>query len=384
MSGILIIGTGLAGYTLAREWRARDGHRPLTLVTRDDGAYYTKPMLSGALGRGQSPEDLVQRTAEAMAQELDARVLTRATVSALMPGERRVRLQDGRILDYDALVLALGAEPVQFSYEGDGADAVLTVNDLADYVRFRQAIEEVDRVALIGPGLIGCEFANDLVASGRTVEVIGPDAWPLGRLVPEAAGQAVQRGLEAAGVRFHLGTVVQSIERSGSGYCLSLEDGGCVQAGAVLSAVGVRPRLDLAREAGLAVQRGICVDRHLAASVAGVYALGDCAQVDGRVLPYVAPIRHAAKALARTLAGEMTPVHYPAMPVQVKTPSHPVVVAPPDPQAEGTWDVVPVGEGVKARFQDPEGRLLGFALTGSEAVKARQELTRELPPILEG
>ncbi|MBK1691198.1 NAD(P)/FAD-dependent oxidoreductase [Ectothiorhodospira mobilis] len=383
MSGVLIIGTGLAGYTLAREWRARDPHTALTLVTRDDGAYYTKPMLSGALGRGQSPGDLVQRTAEAMAEELDARILTQTPVSALIPDERRVRLQDGRTLDYDALVLALGAEPIHFSYAGDAADAVLMVNDLTDYVRFRQAIEEVERVALIGPGLIGCEFANDLAASGRAVEVIGPDAWPLGRLVPEAAGQAVQRGLEGAGVRFHLGTVVQRIDRCGSGYRLSLKDGTDLEAGAVLSAVGVRPRVDLARGAGLAVQQGICVDRHLATSAAGVYALGDCAQVEGRVLPYVAPIRHAAKALARTLAGEVTPVRYPAMPVQVKTTLHPVVVAPPDPQAEGAWDVVPVGEGVKARFLDPGGRLLGFALTGTEAVKARQELTRDLPPILD-
>ncbi|MFP4080460.1 MAG: FAD-dependent oxidoreductase [Ectothiorhodospira sp.] len=382
MSGILIIGTGLAGYTLAREWRTRDTRTPLTLVTQDDGAYYTKPMLSGALGRGQSPESLVQHTAEVMGETLDARILCRTPVSALMPDARRVALQDGSTLGYDALVLALGAQPIHFSYEGDAADAVLTVNDLADYVRFRQAIDDVDRVALIGPGLIGCEFANDLAASGRTVEVIGPDAWPLGRLVPEAAGRALQQGLEAEGVRFHLGTVVRRIDHAGDGYRLSLDEGTRVEVGAVLSAVGLRPRIGMAESAGLAVERGIRVDRYLATSATHIHALGDCAEVEGRVLPYVAPIRHAARALARTLAGETTPVHYPAMPVQVKTPSHPVVVAPPDPETEGAWDVEPVGEGVRARFLDPEGRLRGFALTGREAVKARQELTRGLPPIL--
>ncbi|MGM0675971.1 MAG: FAD-dependent oxidoreductase [Pseudomonadota bacterium] len=382
MAGILILGTGLAGYTVARELRKHDASTPLTLVTLDDGAYYTKPMLSNALSQDKTADALVQQSAEAMGRELDARIRTRATVASLDTGARQVCLESGESLAFDRLVLAIGATPIEFTYEGDGASDVMTVNSLADYARFREALEGVDRVALIGPGLIGCEFADDMAGSGRSVEVIGPDAYPLGRLVPEAAGRALQRGLESSGIHFHLETVVTRIDREGDGYCLHLKNGDQVRAGVVLSAIGLRPRTALAAAAGLEVNRGIVVDRYLTTSVDGIHALGDCAEVEGQVLPYVMPILRAAPALGRTLAGEPTAVSYPAMPVRVKTPSHPVMVSPVSPNARGQWSVDEVGEGVKALFHGDQGRLLGFALTGQEATRDHQALTRQLPTIL--
>ncbi|WP_018954307.1 NAD(P)/FAD-dependent oxidoreductase [Thioalkalivibrio sulfidiphilus] len=381
MSGIVIIGTGLAGYTLAREFRKLDKETPLTLVTADDGAFYSKPMLSNAFASNKDPEALISQSAEAMAGQLDARILTRRRVAAIDTAARQVRLEDGESLDYGRLVLAVGAEPIRLSYEGDGADAVLSVNSREDYGRFREAIEGVGHVAVIGPGLIGCEFANDLRGSGREVDVIGPDTAPLGRLVPEAAGRAIQKGLEAAGIRFHLETVVKRIDRKDTGFRLSLDNGETVEAGAILSAVGLRPDTRLAREAGLEVDRGIVLDRTLATSAEGVYALGDCAQVAGLVLPYVMPIMHAARALAKTLAGEPTQVSYPAMPVVVKTPAHPVVVAPPAPGAVGEWKIESVGEGVRAVFSQGD-EVGGFVLTGAEAVKEKQALSKQVPAVL--
>ncbi|HSP00479.1 MAG TPA: FAD-dependent oxidoreductase, partial [Thioalkalivibrio sp.] len=368
MSGIVIIGTGLAGYTLARELRKLDRDTALTLVTADDGAFYSKPMLSNAFASNKDPEALISQSAEAMAGQLDARILTRRRVASMDTAARQVRLEDGEILDYDRLVLAVGAEPIRLSYEGDGAEGVLSVNSREDYARFREAIEGVDRVAVIGPGLIGCEFANDLRGSGCQVDVIGPDTAPLGRLVPEAVGRALQKGLEAVGIRFHLETVVERIDRADAGLRLTLSNGKTVEAGAILSAVGLRPDTRLARTSGLEVNRGIVVDRTLATSAEGVYALGDCAEVSGLVLPYVMPIMHGARALAKTLAGEPTEVSYPVMPVVVKTPAHPVVVAPPPPGAAGDWHIGAVGEGVRALFRNGD-QLAGFVLTGAEAVK---------------
>jgi rubredoxin---NAD+ reductase len=213
------------------------------------------------------------------------------------------------------------------------------------------------------------------------VDVIGPDTAPLGRLVPEAAGNALRRGLEKAGIRFHLETVVERIDRIDAGYRLKLANGETVEAGAILSAVGLRPDSRLARDAGLETDRGVVVDRTLAASARGVYALGDCAQVAGLVLPYVMPIMHAARALAKTLAGESTEVRYPAMPVVVKTPAHPVVVSPPAPDASGDWQMEAVGDGVRALHRDGE-RLNGFVLTGEEAVKEKQALAKQVPAVL--
>ncbi|ACL71773.1 NAD(P)/FAD-dependent oxidoreductase [Thioalkalivibrio sulfidiphilus] len=381
MSGIVIIGTGLAGYTLARELRKLDKDTPLTLVTADDGAFYSKPMLSNAFASNKDPEALISQGAEAMAGQLDARILTRRRVASMDTTARQVRLEDGETLAYDRLVLAVGAEPIRLSYEGDGAEAVLSVNSREDYARFREAIEGVDRVAVIGPGLIGCEFANDLRGSGREVDVIGPDTAPLGRLVPEAVGRALQKGLEAVGIRFHLETVVERIDRAGSGLRLTLSNGETVEAGTILSAVGLRPDTRLAGDAGLEVNRGIVVDRTLATSAEDVYALGDCAEVSGLVLPYVMPIMHGARALAKTLAGEATEVSYPAMPVVVKTPAHPVVVNPPSPGADGEWQIDSVGEGVRALFRNGD-QLGGFVLTGAEAVKEKQALARHVPAVL--
>ena len=152
----------------------------------------------------------------------------------------------------------------------------------------------------------------------------------------------------------------------------------------MLSAVGLRPRTALAGAAGLAVNRGIRVDRLLATSDAHIHALGDCAEVEGLVLPFVMPIMHQARALAATLAGKPTAIVYPAMPVVVKTPACPTVVCPPAANAEGSWHIVPPANGeagVEAQFLAPDGTLLGFTLLGA-ATARKQALTTQAPAAL--
>jgi rubredoxin-NAD+ reductase len=160
-----------------------------------------------------------------------------------------------------------------------------------------------------------------------------------------------------------------------------LNNGGTIEADAVLCAVGVKPRTTLAGEAGIEVNRGIVTDRQLRTNAPNVYAMGDCAEVAGHVLVYVAPLMAAARALAATLAGEPTAVSYPAMPVAIKTPACPVVVSPPAKDAEGEWHFEGDAPDIKALFRSGVGDLLGFALTG-QAVKERMALAKELPDIL--
>jgi rubredoxin---NAD+ reductase len=105
----------------------------------------------------------------------------------------------------------------------------------------------------------------------------------------------------------------------------------------VLSAVGLRPRIQLARDAGIATGMGIQVNRQLQTNLDSIYAIGDCAETDGLVLPYVMPIMQAARALAPILLGQAAALQYPAMPVMVKTPAYPIVVSPPAKGAEGQW-----------------------------------------------
>ena len=381
MKPIVIIGTGLAGYSLAKEIRKLDTEIALHLITADAGESYSKPMLSNALAKAKTPQDLAMASAEAMSQELVAPVWTGTRVSAIDAAARQLQTGAGSLV-YERLVLAVGATPVNPPLSGDAAHEVLSVNSLADYARFHDALQAARHVAVIGPGLIGCEFANDLIASGRQVTVIGPDSSPLGRLVPLEAGQALQRGMQQAGVDWRLGMVVQSVDRQGQGYCLSLSDGSQLQADLVLSAIGLRPAIELAQQAGLAVARGIVLDRTLQSSDPAIFALGDCAEIEGLVLPFVMPIMHSARALAKTLTGTKTELCYPPMPVVVKTPLHPVVVSPPADANAGAWQCEVQDDGVRALFRDTQGRLLGFALTGAY-VKERQSLASSLPAILD-
>jgi len=382
MRPVVIIGTGLAGYTVAREFRQLDRDTPLVLITSDDGRYYSKPMLSNAFKSGKATDQLANASAAEMANQLGAEILTRTTVSAIDTGAASVTA-NGDVIGYRALVLAIGADPIRLPIEGDGAQDVLSVNDLGDYARFRSRLRDNACVVILGAGLIGCEFANDLRAAGYDVEVVDIAPHPLGRLLPPKAAASLRAGLEAIGVRFHFGVSCEAVEHDGEMYRVTLSNGQIVGADLVLSAVGLRPRTALASNAGIEVNRGIVANPFLRTSAPNVYALGDCVEAEGLVLPFVMPIMHAARALAKTLAGTETPVTYPAMPVVVKTFSHPTVVSPPAAGAQGAWEETVEDNGVKALFRGANGALLGFALTG-KAAGERQALTKLLPAVLAG
>jgi rubredoxin-NAD+ reductase len=274
-------------------------------------------------------------------------------------------------------VLALGADPFPHGLAGSGAASVMAVNDLTDYAVFRRAIDGKQRITVLGGGLIGCEFANDLVHAGFAVDVVHLGAWPLERLLPVEAGQRLADSLAALGVTWHFGRSGKSIEQTATGYRIALDNGDLLEADAVLSAIGLRPRTQLAQAAGIPVGRGIQTNGLLETGAANVYAMGDCAEVDGLNLPYVQPLMVQARALAATLTGTLTPVVYPAMPVMVKTPAHPVAVLPPRIGAAGGWKVECSNTGVCALHVDAAGRLQGFALTGSETGR-RNALVKEL------
>ena len=378
MDPIVIVGTGLAGYNTARELRKLDGEVPLVIVSADGAGFYSKPMLSNALASGKTAQQLLNKVAAAMREELRATLIERTSVAGLDPAAHRIRA-GGEHIAYSKLVLALGADPIRLPLAGNGTTAVLSVNDLDDYARFRAAVEGAGRVAVLGAGLIGCEFANDLTIAGYSVDVADIAGQPLGRLLPPEAAAGVRDALAALGVRWHLGKKAVAVERSGASLVLCFEDGSKVETDIVLSAVGLAPRTALARAAGLAVNRGIVVDRFLRSSDPDIYALGDCAEVEGQVLPFVMPIMHASRALARTLAGNDRALAYPPMPVVVKTPALPTVVCPPAPRSTGSWQVELEEGGAVARYVDGAGKLLGFALTGPACARKSQKL-KEMPP----
>ncbi len=380
---VVVIGSGLAGYGLVRELRRKDEAVAITVLTSDGGEGYSKPMISTGYTKDLNADKLAAQSAEELAEQLSVTVRTRTRVASIDTQTQTVHLEGGEALPYSELVLALGAELIRPPIGGDAAADVLGVNDLDDYRRFQDllAAKGAKKVAIIGAGLIGCEFTNDLLNGGFTVEAVDPMGWCLPTLLPEQSGRAVQAALEEKGATFHFGPLATEVNRAGEGYAVTLNNGDIIEADAVLCAVGVRPRTTLASEAGIEVNRGIVTDRQLRTNAPNVYAMGDCAEVAGHVLVYVAPLMAAARALAATLAGETTDVSYPAMPVAIKTPACPVVVSPPAKDAEGEWHFEGDAPDVKALFRSGAGDLLGFALTG-QAVKERMALAKELPAIL--
>ena len=315
-----------------------------------------------------------------MAEQLNAEIRTHTRISGIDAGHRQLWIGEEAV-PYRDLILALGAEVIRVPVAGDAPEAIFPVNDLEDYARFRAAAAGKQRVLVLGAGLIGCEFANDLSLGGYSVELVAPCEQVMPGLLPVAAAAAVQAGLESLGARFHLGPVLTSLQRSDSGLLAHLSDGTQVACDLVLSAVGLRPRTDLAAAAGLAVNRGVVVDRQLQTSHANIYALGDCAEVDGLNLLYVMPLMACARALAQTLNGTPTAVSYGPMPVTVKTPVCPLVVSPPPRGVVGEWTVEGSGADIKALCHDAQGGLLGYALTGT-AVQEKLALNRLLPALL--
>ncbi|PTT32774.1 NAD(P)/FAD-dependent oxidoreductase [Pseudomonas sp. HMWF021] len=377
---VVIVGTGLAGYNLAREFRKLDSETPLLLITADDGRSYSKPMLSTGFGKNKDADGLSMAEPGTMAEQLKAEVRTHTRISGIDAGHKRLWIGEEAVY-YRDLILAWGAETVRVPIEGDSADRVFPINDLEDYARFRAAAEGKRRVLVLGAGLIGCEFANDLILGGYEVQLVAPCEQVMPMLLHPAAAAAVQAGLESLGARFHLGPVLTRLQKVADGLEAHLSDGQVIACDVVVSAIGLRPRIDLAAAAGVQVNRGVVVDRHLKTSHANIYALGDCAEVDGLNLLYVMPLMSCARALAQTLTGNPTAVSYGAMPITVKTPVCPLVVSPPPRGREGVWTVEGQGADIKALCHSADGQLLGYALTGA-AVMEKLALNKQLPALL--
>ena len=378
---IIIVGSGLAGYTLARELRKLSTDIPITIVTADGGEAYMKPMLSNALAKGHAADDLIQKDAATLGKDLGVSIRTRTRVVSINRAARGLSLTDGTVLAYGRLVLAVGADPRVFPAPGSDKVGIATVNDLDDYRAWRTKIGQGRRILLIGAGLIGCEFANDLAGGGFKVAVVDPAPWPLARLLPKELGTMLTEALGTVGVANHLGRTVGRYEATTTGFNAILDDGTTVPFDHALSAVGLAPRTKLAADAGLDVRAGIQVDNLLRTSDPLIYAIGDCAETKAGLLPFIAPLLAEARALAATLTGNETFLHLPALPVVVKTPCLPLVICPPRPGAEGSWVVTSDAGGTVAAFMTPRGEEIGFALAGG-ATSRQHDMAKGMPELL--
>jgi rubredoxin---NAD+ reductase len=375
---LVIIGSGHAGYSLAQAVRRRDRDVEIIVLSRESGHLYSKPALSIATSQDRTADALVAESPFDIEKRLGIRIYPHCEVDSIDSSAHLLHTRYGR-LPYAKLVLALGASPVRPEITGR-TDALISINNLDDYRMLRQKLAGASRVAIIGDGLIGCEFANDLAVSGFDVSVIGIGKWPLERLMPQEAGTHLQRALASHGVKWHLQNSVDEIAGEPGAWTLTLTSGGKLEADVVISAVGLAPNVALAADCGAETGRGIRTDAQLRTSVEDVFALGDCVEIDGRPAPYLAPINFGVDALARTLTGEPTDVRYPPMPVQVKTPAAPLMLLPPPITVTGEWRVDATEDGFSCGHYDSSGRMCGFVLIGQRAQALRGQWVEQCAP----
>lgn len=432
---VIIIGSGMAGYTLARELRKLTTSLPIFMVCQDSGDSYAKPTLSNAYAQNKLADSIANASAAKMAETLNLTLLNFHKVTDINAAEQvivvrsLVNKDSQTTLAYRDLVLATGAHSRLLPNLAVNHQTIFAVNHLDEYKSFQQRLNTLKsqksapvKVAIIGAGLIGCEFANDLIGQNTdnqtadiTVAVFDKAARPLAQQLPSQAGIMLQDALTQSGVTFYLGTDITSITTNVN-TTINTSDNATVtisfdrdnqsqtfEADIVLIAIGLVANTDLAASANIAiassqhinptithlprtVQQGIKVDAYLATSAKHIYAIGDCANVMGSYMPYVMPLMNQAKALAKTLADpNMAPtkVAYPAMPVAIKTPSLPLVVLPVSGQYSDDqlyWQTTPTTDGMvmTAHPKDDSNSILGFVLAGKEAAKQRLTLTKQV------
>lgn len=272
---VVVIGAGAAG-TAAVDMLRREGYRgAITMIGAEANPPVDRPNLSKEYLAGSMPEDWLWLMPEAYYRDNDIELITGVAATAINTSQRQVKLADGRALSYGVLLLATGAEPVRLSIPGADLSHVHYLRSLPDSRAIIAAAANAKRAVVIGASFIGLEAAASLRARGLEVHVVAPGARPLERILGAEIGDFIRALHEQThGVIFHLDTKPKAITAA----AVTLENDERIPADLVVVGVGVRPAVNLAQQAGLAVDNGVLVDAYFETSVPGIYAAGDIAR----------------------------------------------------------------------------------------------------------
>jgi NADPH-dependent 2,4-dienoyl-CoA reductase/sulfur reductase-like enzyme/nitrite reductase/ring-hydroxylating ferredoxin subunit len=273
-SRIVIVGGGAAGFATAEMLRRQEFSGSIVMLSSDAAPPVDRPNLSKDYLAGSAPEDWLPLRPDSFYSEADIDLRLKTDVASIDIRARNVVLAGGGTVPYDRLLLATGAEPVRLPIPGADQPHVHTLRSLGDCRAIIDAVKDARRVIVIGASFIGLEAAAALRAREIEVHVVAPEQRPMERVLGPEMGDFVRALHEEHGVIFHLGDTVAGID----GKRATLKSGGVLEADVVVVGVGVRPRLTLAEQAGLALDRGVVVNGYLETSVPGIYAAGDIAR----------------------------------------------------------------------------------------------------------
>jgi NADPH-dependent 2,4-dienoyl-CoA reductase/sulfur reductase-like enzyme/nitrite reductase/ring-hydroxylating ferredoxin subunit len=376
---IVIIGGGAAGFAAAERLRRERYEGALVMLSNDDSVPVDRPNLSKDYLAGTAPEEWVPLRPESFYSENDIELRLATKVSGIDVRSREVALADGSVVHYDRLLLATGAEPVRLSIPGADQRHVYTLRSLSDCRRIIESVRTARRAVVLGASFIGLEVAASLRARNIEVHVVAPTRKPMERIFGSELGDFVRSLHEEHGVIFHLGETASAI----NGRQVHLAGGGILEADLVVAGIGVRPRLELAESAGLAIDRGVLVNRYLETGAPGIFAAGDIARwpdsnsgENSRVEHWVVAQRQGQSA-ALNMLGHRQP--FAAVPffwsqhydVQINYVGH-----------AGTWDELVVEGNVAhkdclVRFMR-DGRTLAVASIARDVESLQAEVSMEL------
>jgi NADPH-dependent 2,4-dienoyl-CoA reductase/sulfur reductase-like enzyme/nitrite reductase/ring-hydroxylating ferredoxin subunit len=271
---IVIVGGGAAGFAAAEMLRRQEFRGTIVLLSDDSAPPVDRPNLSKDYLAGSAPEDWLPLRPDDFYAEAGIDLRLQSNVASIDTSARNVMVAGGGSIPYDRLLLATGGEPVRLPIPGADQPHVHTLRSLADCRAIIDSVNGVHRAIVIGASFIGLEAAAALRARDIEVHVVAPEQRPMERVLGPEMGDFVRALHEEHGVIFHLGNTVVAID----GKRATLKSGGVLEADLVVVGVGVRPRLALAEQAGLALDRGVVVNAYLETSIPGIWAAGDIAR----------------------------------------------------------------------------------------------------------
>lgn len=369
---IVIIGAGIAAFSLVQSLRRLNSNHRITMITACNADQYYKPNLSQALSRNIALDKLIIAKANDWVTQYEVKLISNQYATAIDPDQKIVQLIDASIA-YDKLIIATGAKPVDIS--GPTKSDIFHLNSLESYKQLRQQLVKTSETTIIGAGLVGCEFASDLAQTGYKTHLVYPQDEPLMKLFPRALCRYIKHALETAGVKCTSNQKVVSVRKEQDYHCIQLSNGTEFNSSTVVNCAGLTPNINLARTARLRTNRGIIVDSFLQTSDPDIYAIGDCAEINGVLHQYIAPIIQSARVLASTIVGSPSAVSLGSYPVAVKIQQMPLIFTLKG--AVNDWITEEIGEGMIAKAINTHGRLVGYALAG-KAQEQRAKFAAEL------
>jgi NADPH-dependent 2,4-dienoyl-CoA reductase/sulfur reductase-like enzyme/nitrite reductase/ring-hydroxylating ferredoxin subunit len=271
---IVIVGGGAAGFAAAEMLRRHEFRGNIVMLSNDTAPPVDRPNLSKDYLAGSAPEDWLPLRSDSFYAEAGIDLRLEAEVTSIDTKARNVVIAGGGDIPFDRLLLATGAGPVRLPIPGADQPHVHTLRSLADCRAIIDSVKRAHRAIVIGASFIGLEAAAALRARDIEVHVVAPEQRPMERVLGPEMGDFVRALHEEHGVIFHLGDTVVAID----GKRATFKSGGVLEADLIVVGVGVRPRLALAEQAGLAMERGVVVQPNLETSISGIYAAGDIAR----------------------------------------------------------------------------------------------------------